>query len=263
MNAKLTTGIAALTLALALTLAGGASGAPTRASGTLQLDVTLTTIRRNHPDHCPSGTPATIFNCVRYVGEGTIPGLGRATSTYTKIIREDDENCQVLLPNTAVIEVAGKGTLELSRPGKTCIRFSLPAEIGPLEFTVTGASGTYAGASGSLTFKSFVYAAPSDRSNDRWTGTLTVPGVDFDITPPIVTGAVSKTVRAPKKARRVRVRYTVTAQDAVDGSVPVSCAPRSGFFFELGRTKVTCSATDASGNTRQTQFTVTVRRARK
>ena len=87
-----------------------------------------------------------------------------------------------------------------------------------------------------------------------------MPGLEFDVTPPGLKGAVSKTVRAPKNAKRVRVRYTVTAQDAVDGSVPVSCMPRSGAFFKLGRTKVSCAATDKSGNTRQAQFAITVKR---
>jgi hypothetical protein len=45
-------------------------------------------------------------------------------------------------------------------------------------------------------------------------------------------------VRAPKRAKRVRVRYSVTAQDAVDGSLPAVCTPRSGTFFRVGRTKV-------------------------
>lgn len=99
-------------------------------------------------------------------------------------------------------------------------------------------------------------------ARDTWTGTLTVPGLDFDITPPSLTGAVSKILRAPRGAKRMRVRYRVTAEDEVDGAVPAICTPRSGSFFKLGRTRVTCSATDSSGNTRDARFTVTVRRAR-
>ena len=56
-------------------------------------------------------------------------------------------------------------------------------------------------------------------------------------------GAVSKTVKAPKKAKSMRVRYTVKATDAVDGAVATKCTPRSGSAFKVGRTKVTCSAT--------------------
>jgi hypothetical protein len=258
MNAKLTIGIAALAVALAP--AGVVSGAPTLASGTLQLNANITSGRTSDAAYCPPGTPAN-SGCFRYLGNGGIRGLGRVTTTYVKVIRGDDPSCEVLLPNTAVIEVAGKGTLELSREGRTCVRLSLPARIGPLEFTVTGGSGRYGGASGNLTFRSLVYGGTgiTNASKDTWTGTLTAPGADFDLTPPTFTGAVSKIVRAPKGARRMRVRYTVRAQDAVDGLVPVPCMPRSGGYFKRGRTKVTCSATDSSFNTRQARFGITVR----
>ncbi len=121
----------------------------------------------------------------------------------------------------------------------------------------------YAGATGSLTFLTHVTTKPQGErgaSSDIWTGTLAVPGLEFDLTPPMISGAVSKTVRAPRRAKRVRVRYSVTAQDAVDGSVPVDCVPRSGSFFWLGRTRVACTATDSSANASGAGFTVTVKR---
>jgi HYR domain len=57
----------------------------------------------------------------------------------------------------------------------------------------------------------------------------------------------------------MRVRFAVTARDAVDGSVAVTCKPRSGTFFKRGRTTVRCSATDSSANTSGAKFTVTVK----
>jgi hypothetical protein len=74
--------------------------------------------------------------------------------------------------------------------------------------------------------------------------------------PPVIF----KAVRVAKTVKRIRVRYTVAADDAVDGSVPVSCKPRPGSFFRLGRTHVACTATDTSGNTAKTSFSVTVKR---
>ncbi|CUR59907.1 exported hypothetical protein [metagenome] len=49
-----------------------------------------------------------------------------------------------------------------------------------------------------------------------------------------------------------------TAADLVDGAVPASCEPASGTTFALGTTTVTCSATDAAGNTGTNSFTVEV-----
>jgi hypothetical protein len=91
-------------------------------------------------------------------------------------------------------------------------------------------------------------------------GTLVAPGVDvFDITVPTLNGAVNKTVRAPRGAKTMRVRFTVTAQDAVDGALPAVCKPRPGSRFKLGKTPVACVANDKSGNTSTARFTITVR----
>ena len=50
----------------------------------------------------------------------------------------------------------------------------------------------------------------------------------------------------------------MTALDDVDGSTPVTCAPPSGTKFPVGVTTVTCSSTDAAGNTGTDTFDVTV-----
>jgi hypothetical protein len=253
---------AGLLLAAALVTAAGAPGSPTQASETLQLNAALTPTWQ-FGDYCEPGTP-TGFECVRFVGEANVPGLGRATVTYVKVLG-GDPNCPVTQFKTAVIRVAGKGDINLSLPRVVCGP-TAPADVGPLDITIAGGTGTYAGASGSVQFKSFVYAGdfgcgPCGKASDTWTGTLTVPGLDFDVTAPRLVGAISKTVRAPRKAARVRVRYALSATDAVDGTVAVACTPRSGSFFKVGRTKVTCSATDSSGNTGRARFTITVRRS--
>ena len=49
-----------------------------------------------------------------------------------------------------------------------------------------------------------------------------------------------------------------TASDVVDASPSVACAPSSGATFAVGSTTVTCTAADASGNTRSASFDVTV-----
>jgi hypothetical protein len=240
-----------------------ALGASSSAAGTLAVDATLITSRTSSRAFCPPATGSDSV-CLRYVGAGSIAGLGKVTSTYTKVITMGDAACEVQLLSPVVIEAVGKGKLELSRPGRTCWRFALPARLGPLDFTVTGGGGSYAGATGSVTFKTNVAVrAEGERgaSFDTWTGTVAAPLAEFDITPPVIAGATFKTVRAPRRAKRVRVRYAVTAQDAVDGPVPVECFPSSGTPFRLGKTPVTCSATDSSANTREARFTITVRKA--
>jgi HYR domain len=85
------------------------------------------------------------------------------------------------------------------------------------------------------------------------TGSFTV--TVQDTTPPSLNLPGNITVHAGKAAA---AKYTATATDLVDGSVPVSCSPASGTAFALGATPVECSATDAHGNKATGSFTVTV-----
>jgi large repetitive protein len=73
-----------------------------------------------------------------------------------------------------------------------------------------------------------------------------------DTTPPVIT------VPAPITSETSVVTYTVSALDAVDGSVAVSCSPASGSTFPTGVTTVQCSATDAHDNTAFASFQVSV-----
>lgn len=136
-------------LVAALAAGAEATGAPERASGSMAVNSTLRSAREATP--CPPGTSER-STCFRYTAETTIRGLGRLTTAYTKLITLGDPDCEVLFLNPAVLEVVGKGAVEFSTVRKTCWRFQLPTTIGPFEFTVTGGSGRYAGASGSLTF---------------------------------------------------------------------------------------------------------------
>lgn len=132
-----------------------------------------------------------------------------------------------------------------------------------MDFTVKEGSGAYTGASGSgrLETKGTAGGAGSGTTRSTITGTVNAPGHEFDLKAPVLVGAKSKTVRASRTAKRVRVRFAVTGRDDVDGSTRVACEPRSGSRFKIGRTKVRCSSTDSSANTATATFTVTVRRA--
>jgi hypothetical protein len=78
-----------------------------------------------------------------------------------------------------------------------------------------------------------------------------------DTTPPVVTvpGPITNEATSPDGAV---VTFDATAEDAKDGSVEVSCTPPSGSTFPIGTTSVSCSATDAAGNTSTETFSVTV-----
>ncbi|WP_326701697.1 HYR domain-containing protein [Streptomyces sp. NBC_01754] len=68
-----------------------------------------------------------------------------------------------------------------------------------------------------------------------------------DVNAPVVT--VDDRIARAEDEDGARITYTATATDTQDGTLPVTCTPASGSLFPVGRTTVTCSATDAAGNT--------------
>lgn len=208
------------------------------------------------PDQSPDN------DCRTRTGEGLVPGLGRVSETYLWSYRMGPPACPSdflgkPLRTSGRLVVAGKGEIHVAlQDGERCIDQE-PMRNEPQDFTITGGTGSYKGASGSGRVERSLGGGVG---GETWNATLEVPGLEFDVTPPTLTGATSKTVRAPKGAKPVRVTYAVSAHDDVDGAVPVSCSPPSGSRFSRGRTDVTCSATDASANTQTARFTITVKR---
>jgi HYR domain len=228
-----------------------------RTTGTLSLSHAVLAGRINQVE-CPPGTGDSTA-CFQTTGTGKVRGLGVVSEQYLNFVEDPDSSCERWHSNP-VLTVRGKGELDLSlRPPNGCIVPTAGVLNGTLAYTVTGGSGIYAGASGQGTFVSRGGPGTTGRNTDTLAGTLTVPGLVFDRTPPMLSGAVSKTVLAPRGASAVRVTYKVKAQDPGHGSVAVTCKPRSGSHFKLGRTRVVCSATDDSGNKATARFRITVK----
>jgi hypothetical protein len=234
------------------------------ATGTLDLRAALS--RRSVPvAPCPPGSPSSA-ECYTTTGEGVVRGLGRVTQSYIAI--RDPLQCppsgSKLLGYPARFAVAGKGEIHLAvAENPDCVPNQEALRTAPQSFTITGGTGIYAGASGSGRVERRV--APTNvghAGTETWIGTLAVPRHDFDLTAPTISGAKSRTVRAPKAVNHVRVTFRITARDNVDGSVRVACRPASGSRFKVGRTTVKCSTTDTSANTTTAVFRVTVRRGR-
>ena len=248
-----------IALALAVIVVSGASGGPSD-SGSLALNGALSMV--STPGGCPADAPPETNFCAARVGEGLVPGLGHVSAKYEFFVTEGA--CGTgdrVLETTAVLTIAGKGDLHMALARKDdCLPSALAARR---PFTVTGGTGIYQGASGDgIVDHSYHYTLSGSAGTDTWTGTLSVSGLSFDVTPPTLSGLSNKTVRVRRKAKRVRVRFIVTASDQVDGPINASCTPKSGRWFKIGRTVVKCSATDASANTATGSFRVVVKRRR-
>lgn len=257
--------VAGLAILAGAGAAAAATSGETASAGTLDLRAELRVV--STLGACPPGVSA--YLCATRPGSGVVPGLGRMTQAYTWAADIGPPACAAAdfgkaLAYAVRLTVAGKGDLHLAvAEGTECV-FSEQVRTQRQAFTITSGTGIYSGASGSGSVERTLggETATGRTGRETWTATLGVPGLEFDLTPPTLSGAVGKRVLGPRGAKRARVTYAVTARDGVDGVVPVSCTPRSGSRFPLGQTRVTCAATDTSGNTATGSFTVTVRARR-
>ena len=250
---------------VAVTSAGVAQSASSQPTDTgtlaLQADVPV----RYPPITCPAGTPGAV-ECFTRSGRATIPGLGLVGESSAYFVEDDPPGCAAgqvrVLPTTVRLAVKDKGEIQVQVGGTGCLDRIPPNPLRAEEaFTVTGGSGKYAGATGGGQLSAISYGpAENFGGKDTWTGTLNVPGLSFDLTPPTLTAPSSKTIRVSRRVKRIRVSYAVAAHDDMDGTVPVLCEPRSGSWFPVGRTPVHCSTADTSGNASKASFVVTVKR---
>lgn len=102
-----------------------------------------------------------------------------------------------------------------------------------------------------------VNCSATDAAGNEATGSFTV--TVEDTTAPTISGVPSDITRTTTNSSGTSVTYSVpTANDAVDGSVNVSCDPASGSTFAIGETTVTCSAKDSRANLSSKTFKVKV-----
>lgn len=262
-GASLGAGIVLAGLAVGLIGAAGSSAGQRTALAALDLNASLSLT--SGLATCPPGSPADV--CAARTIAGPFRGLGHVSGAYTLLINLDAP-CEAGLGNALAypirFTVASKGEIHAALDEAPCVEPEA-ARIQTQTFTITGGTGVYAGATGSGTVSRVLGgtgSAGGGLGRETWIGTLSVPGLEFDTTRPTLAGATTRKVRAAKGARSARVRFTVTARDDEDGAVPVLCDRRSGARFRIGKTRVTCSATDRSANSSSASFTITVLRRR-
>jgi alpha-tubulin suppressor-like RCC1 family protein len=102
-----------------------------------------------------------------------------------------------------------------------------------------------------------VSCSATDSAGNAAEGSFSVIVTPGDFEAPVLSLPADTSAEATGPTGSV-VTWTASATDAVDGPVPVTCSTSSGSTFGLGSTGVTCTATDAAGNTATGSFTVTV-----
>lgn len=215
---------------------------------------------------CPPGYSATTECHPRPGGPVAVPGFGFVSQSYVFAVETAPPACpagsQKALSYPAQLTVEGRGEITLAvGASDRCAEMGAPLLSVAQAFTITGGTGVFAGASGNgVVSRTDVGCCPGF-GTDNWDGTITAPAFVTDLTPPTIRGAHNRFVRAPRGIKRVRVKFKVTALDAVDGMLRPTCRPRSGSRFRVGLTAVRCSVGDRSANVSRATFRVVVRRA--
>jgi hypothetical protein len=93
-----------------------------------------------------------------------------------------------------------------------------------------------------------VPCSATDGAGNKGTASFKVTVVLVDRTPPVLTvpGPITAEATGPGGAQ---VSFTVTATDNIDPNPTITCDHFSGDTYPLGKTTVTCRASDHSGNT--------------
>lgn len=197
-----------------------------------------------------------VFTCSPTSGSffplGTTPVQCTATDGSTTLTGSFDVNVVDTTP--PVVSVPTSITVEAASSAGAIATFTAAATDivdGALATTCAPPSGSTFG----LGATTVSCSATDTRGN---TGVAYFDVTVVDTTPPVLT-LPGDLVAAATSAAGAVVTFIATADDLVDGSVAVTCAPPSGSTFPIGTTVVQCSASDTRGNTASGSFSIEVR----
>ena len=157
------------------------------------------------------------------------------------------------LPSPPTISTPGSLVSEATGPAGAVVAYTVTATD-----AVDGTDPVSCAPAAGSTFHlghTTVSCSSTDKAGNTSTASFDV--LVRDTTPPALTVPADITVKTLLKSG-AKVTYTAAATDLVDPSPTVSCNPASGSLFLVGTTTVTCTATDAAGNSSSKKFTVTV-----
>ena len=176
-------------------------------------------------------------------GDGTDFGssqVGNSTAETTFVIANT---------GTAPLGITLPVVLGGANPGDFAISTSPSATVAPAGMVNLGITFTPT-ATGTRTATVTITNDDADEGsyvfNIQGTGTP----ASSDTVPPVITAPFKVVESAPNPGdMSAVVSWTAaTAVDDIDGSVPVTCTNNPGDTFPVGTTTVTCTATDAAGN---------------
>jgi HYR domain len=185
--------------------------------------------------------------------------LGSTTVTCTATVSGASNSASVVVQDTTPPAFASLSDVAdtTTDPGGKNVSYSTPsasdAVSGSIPGTCTPASGSHFDVGSTQ-----VTCTATDSSNNTGQATFDVVLTLIDNTPPTFTSVPADITREATGPGGATVNYTITATDNA-GPPTISCGSHpSGSTFPITTTTVTCTATDASSNSTQAQFHVTV-----
>jgi HYR domain/Bacterial Ig domain len=216
----------------------------------------------------PLGT--TTVNCSAKDAAGN-EAKGSFKVTVTKPADETKPTISITSPNTGDILTTDSVTVEVNAAdsGSGIDKVEVQLNGGPWNTATSTGTDTWSYkvtnlVEGSNTITAKATDKATNPNSD--TASVTVTYTPPDTTPPTLKVPTTPVIAEATGPNGAPVQFEVTASDTKDGDLTdkVVCKVgenevKSGSTFPLGTTTVTCSATDAAGNTGSGEFKVTVK----
>ena len=220
---------------------------PSGAAVTYDLPTAYDTVSGVVPVVCLPGTGATFplgstqVQCTAGDAAGNT-----ATASFSVIVQDTTPPAFISVPGDLAVEATG--------PDGAMLNYASPAASDLVSGSVAVTCLPASGATFALGINQ-VECTASDAAGNTAMASFNV--IVRDTTPPVLSLPTSAVVEASGPGGSV-FNFTASAQDSVDGPVPVVCSPPSGSIFVLGLTTVHCSANDVHGNKVTGSFSVSV-----
>jgi hypothetical protein len=165
-----------------------------------------------------------------------------------------------LVDNVAPVLSGGTGDISTTTDsaGGKVINYTKPTANDNLDGSLPVSCTTEPGATFPVGHTPVVCSA-TDAHGNTGSSSFSVDITLVDTTAPVLSGVPADIAESTEVPSGKVINYTTpTANDNLDGPLPVTCSKASGTNFAVGTTLVTCSATDAHGNKGQATFNVVI-----
>jgi hypothetical protein len=205
-----------------------------------------------------SSVSGTVLLAIKRTGASGSTNVFKDNTTATIVSTNLNTNLSLSTPDNLIVIPSNWGTKDNNTMTDAIEGIGVGTASSTVTLTVP--SGTAAGTYSEI-IKYIATGVNSSGNNINPEVTVTVNytvTAPVDTTAPVIASHEDITREATSSAGTMVEFAAPTANDAVDGSVAVTCNPVSGSTFVIGDTPVTCTATDAHGNKATSTFNVKV-----